>query len=138
MKHRVFSTDLTGNTAGVLGQPKHENSQQTGWQSSCFCVRILHVFFDFCDFENICQTRKKNGHLLPTFQRPRQLNHAISELVFKAKVFWIFVKNRILYTTMLSYSVSFVFLAAQSIAMYTSILLIFIEKGEEVHLLSKM
>ena len=26
MKLRMFSTDLTGNTAGVLGQPKHENS----------------------------------------------------------------------------------------------------------------
>ena len=61
---------------------------------------------------NICQSRKKNGHLLPIFQRPRQLNHTITELVFKAKVFWIFVKNLILYTAMFSYSVSFVFLVA--------------------------
>ena len=42
---------------------------------------------------NICQSRKKNGHLLPIFQRPRQLNQIINGRVSKAKVFYILMEN---------------------------------------------
>ena len=73
---------------------------------------LAEEYNDDFGFSKICLSMTKNGHLSQIFQRPRQLNHAISELVFKPKVFWIFVKNCILYTAMLSYSVSFVFLAA--------------------------
>ena len=52
---RMLSTQLTGNSVDVPGQPNHEisseNSLQTGWQSSCFCVRILLVMCDFCGFK---------------------------------------------------------------------------------------
>ena len=94
---RMLSTQLTGNSVDVPGQPNHEisseNSLQTGWQSSCFCVRILHVFCDFFDFKNICQTWKKKGHLWPIFQRTRQLNRTISEKVSKAKLSLNFMKS---------------------------------------------
>ena len=56
------------------------------------------MFFVFILSQNICQTGKKNGHLLTIFQRSRQLNQAISEEAFKAKVFCIFTKNLFLQT----------------------------------------
>ena len=74
--------------------------------------RNFSCVLQFLWIQNICQTWKNKGHLSLIFQRLRQLNQVISELVLKAKVFWIFLKNCIFHDSMLLYSVSFVFLAA--------------------------
>ena len=55
----------------------------------CFCLvisaRILLSFCDFFGFENICQTWKTNGQLLPNFQCARRLNQAMKYKTTKAK-----------------------------------------------------
>ena len=72
-------------------QPKQHSTTTTSSRrknSSC----ILWFLWP----QNICQTWKKNGHLLPIFQRPRWFNQTVSEKVCIIKVSYIFTNNHIL------------------------------------------
>ena len=60
----------------LTDRPTTEQTRATARTAS---ARIYHFSCDFFGFKNICQTWNKNRHLLPIFQKPRQLIQAINE-----------------------------------------------------------
>ena len=97
LESKLSARDLYGFVVLII------NCRRAQEFSACFVTSLA---------SKICQMWKKKGHLLPIFQRPRQLNQIINERVSKAKVFYILMENFLSQPSISSVSRKSQFLAA--------------------------